>query len=191
MKLLLRFLPGIIVLEVATAALLHVLTMPAAHPGLWAPVAVLGGVVTLLTAFWFGSIADHARKDALLGARASHAREREEIVVTAELEKRVALEQTHRRLAQATARAQAQANWRLGLGLTGLVAVGFVLLAIEFMTVGLLVMAAAGGALGGYLWRARQETRYLLRGEGGFPGLAGRSIKTIEPPSAAAPRTRR
>lgn len=191
MKSLLKFLPGIIVLEVATAALLFALTLPTAHAGLWAPIAVLGGVVTLLAAIWFGSIADHVRKDALLGARASHAREREDLVVTAELEKRAALEQSHQRLMQATARAQAQASWRLGLGLTGLVALGGILLAIEFMTVGLLVMAAAGGALGGYVLRARQEQRFLLRDEREPRGLPGRVIKAIESSPAATSPTRR
>jgi len=50
----LRFLPGIIVLEIASAALVYALITPGASQAMWAPVAVLGGVVTLLAAAWEG-----------------------------------------------------------------------------------------------------------------------------------------
>ena len=188
---LLRFLPGIIVLEIATAALVYAVTAPAAPTALWLPVAVLGTVITLLAAFWFGSIAEHVKKDALQRAGAHHAREREGIVVAAEVDKRAALEQSHQRLLKATAKAQSQANWRLGLGLTGLLALGGILLAIEFMTVGLLVMAAAGGALGGYVMRARQASRYLLRVDPEVPLLTTRTVQTLESPAAASRSARR
>jgi hypothetical protein len=184
----LRFLPGIIVLEIASAALVYALITPGASQAMWAPVAVLGGVVTLLAAVWFGAIADHLRKDALLKARAVHARERETLVVTAEVDKRAALEQSHQRILRETARAQSQANWRLGLGLAGLLALGGILLAIEFMTVGLLVMAATGGVLGGYVLRARQSPRLVGRGELAPPLLTERVIRTIESPDSKAGR---
>ncbi len=186
--LLLRFLPGILVLEMATAALVYVLVAPGTPPAFWVPALVLGGAVTLLTAFWFGSIADHVKKDAVRRAGVRHAQDREGLVVAAEIDKRAALEQNHQRLLKAAARAQAQANWRLGLGLTGLLTLGGMLLAIEFMTVGLLVMALAGGALGGYVLRARQVPRSLARGTAP-PWLAGRVVKTIETPSAAERKT--
>ncbi len=180
---LLRFLPGIIVLQISTAALVYALMLPEAHEALWLPVAILGGVVSLLSAFWFGSIADHVKKDALANVRTQHAREREKIVVTAEIDKRAALEQSHERILKETARAQSQAYWRLGLGLTGLLALGGIMVAIEFMTVGLLIMATAGGALGGYVMRSRQETRFADRSDGQPPLLTAREIKAL----AAAP----
>lgn len=176
---LLRFLPGIIVLQISTAALVYALMLPEAHEALWLPVAILGGVVSLLSAFWFGSIADHVKKDALANVRTQHAREREKIVVTAEIDKRAALEQSHERILKETARAQSQAYWRLGLGLTGLLALGGIMVAIEFMTVGLLIMATAGGALGGYVMRSRQETRFADRSDGQPPLLTAREIKAL------------
>lgn len=175
----LRFLPGIIVLEIASAALVYALFSAGTTPAVWVPVAVLGGVVTLLAAVWFGAIADHLRKDAQLEARLLHASERETLLVAAEVDKRAALEQSHQRILRETARAQAQANWRLGLGLAGLLALGGMLLAIEFMTVGLLVMAATGGVLGGYVLRARQSPRLVGRGALVPPLLAERVVRTV------------
>ena len=181
---LIRFLPGIIALEIATAALVYAVTGLNAHEALWAPVAVLGVVVTLLAAFWFGSIAEHVKKDALVHARAHHAQERESLVVTAEIGKRAALEDRHRRIVKETAKAQSQANWRLGLGLSGLLMLGGAMLAIEFMTMGLLIMATAGGALGGYWFRARQEPRLLRRHETEPPLLPAHVVKALKAGSA-------
>lgn len=180
----LRFLPGIMALELIAATFAYVWVQPAANDALLLPLGLIVLIVTLLAAVWFGSIADHVRKDALARTHSVHARERESLAIKAEAEKRSALEQSHQRIMKETARAQAQANWRLGLGLGGLVAVGGILLAIEFMTVGLLVMATAGGALGGYLTRARQESRWLRRGDSTVPLLPERPIKTIEAPRA-------
>ena len=190
MKPFFRFLPGILLLEIAAVALAYAWLMPGARQGLWLPVTVLGGVVTLLAAVWFGAIAEQVRKDALLDARALHARERETLVVAAEMDKRAALEQSHQRILRETARAQAQANRRLGLGLAGLLALGGMLLAIEFMTVGLLVMAATGGVLGGYLLRARQSSRWLGRSEREPPFLTERAVRAIEAPDVK-PRSSR
>jgi Flp pilus assembly protein TadB len=182
----LRFLPGILALEMVAAIFAFVWVQPAANDALLLPLGLILMIVTLLAAVWFGSIADHVRKDALAKTQSVHARERESLAIKAEAEKRSALEHSHLRIMKETARAQAQANWRLGLGLGGLVAVGGILLAIEFMTVGLLVMATAGGALGGYLTRARQESRWLRRADADVPLLPERTIKTI-----GAPRPRR
>ncbi len=177
---LLRFLPGILVLQISTATLVYALMMPESHDALWIPVTVLGGVVSLLSALWFGSIAEHVKKDALASAKTTHARERENLVVTAEIDKRAALEKSHQRILRETARAQSQAYWRLGLGLTGLLALGGIMVAIEFMTVGLLMMATAGGALGGYVLRSRQEPRLYGRGDGPPRLLTAADIKILD-----------
>lgn len=155
---MLRFLPGILALQAATAALMVAALGPSSE-ALWAPLAVLGALVTLIAGLWFGAIAEHVKKDALAEAAARFARERENIRVAAETDKRAALEDSHQRIVKETRRAQNKANLQLGLGLAGLLGLGGLMLAIEFMTVGLLLLATAGGALGGYLFRARQERR--------------------------------
>jgi hypothetical protein len=174
---MLKFLPGILVIQAATGALVAAALSPSASDILWVSLAILGGTVSLIAALWFGSIAEHARKDAANTAavrfakereniRVAAERERENIRVTAESDKLAALENSHQRIMQETRRAQNKANLQLGLGLAGLITLGGVMLAIEFMTMGLLIMATAGGALGGYLVRARQDARVAGRDGG-------------------------
>jgi hypothetical protein len=159
---MLRFLPGILVVQAATAALMLAALGPSSGAA-WIPLAALGAIVTVIAALWFGSIAEHVKKDALTDAAARFAQEREHIRVAAETDKRAALEDTHQRIVKETRRAQNKANLQLGLGLAGLLMLGGLMLAIEFMTVGLLIMATAGGALGGYVFRARQDARVARR----------------------------
>lgn len=156
---MLKFLPGILVVQAATAALVVAALAPSSSEALWVPLAALDLIVTLIAALWLASIAEHVKKDALVDAAARFAREREHIRVAAETDKRAALEDTHQRIVKETRRAQNKANLQLGLGLAGLLGLGGLMLAIEFMTVGLLIMATAGGALGGYVLRARQDGR--------------------------------
>jgi fatty acid desaturase len=175
---MLRFLPGILIVQAATAALIVAAT-GASSERVWLPLAVLGVVVAGFAALWFSAISEHQRKDALAAAArdfarerealavkyarereslaTNHARERESLRVAAESEKLAALESTHQRIVKETGRAEARANFKLGVGLLGLLSVGGLMLAIEFMTMGLLIFTTTGGALGGYVARARQE----------------------------------
>lgn len=152
-----RFLPGILVVQVATVGLVMA-AQGASTEANWAPLAGLALIITILIALWFGSIADHMKKDALTDARNGFARERESLLVAAETDKRATLEETHQRLIREVSRAHRRANIKLGFGLFALLSIGAVLLAIELVTVGLLTFAAAGGAVAGYLVRSRQES---------------------------------
>jgi len=152
-----RFLPGILVVQVATVGLVMAARSASAEAN-WLPLGLLALIITVLIALWFGSIADHVKKDALADARNSFARERENLLVAAETDKRATLEETHQRLVREVSRAQRRANVKLGFGLFGLLSIGAILLAIEFVTVGLLTFATAGGAVAGYLIRSRQES---------------------------------
>jgi len=123
----------------------------------WAPIGVLAMIVTLLVAFWFGSIADHVKKDALARAKDDFARERESLLVAAEADKRNVLEETHKRIVKETNQVHAKANFKLGAAFVGILCLGAVMLSIQLMTIGLLTLATAGGALAGYVVRARQD----------------------------------
>jgi Flp pilus assembly protein TadB len=151
-----RFLPGILVVEAATVGVVMTAKSGSGEAD-WVPLGLLAFIITLLIAVWFGSIADHVKKDALAEARNSFARERENLLVAAETDKRATLEETHRRLVREVSRANRRANIKLGFGLFVLLSIGAVLLAVELVTVGLLTFAAAGGAVAGYLVRSRQE----------------------------------
>jgi Flp pilus assembly protein TadB len=188
-----RFLPGILVVEAATVGVVMTAKSGSGEAD-WVPLGLLAFIITLLIAVWFGSIADHVKKDALAEARNSFARERENLLVAAETDKRATLEETHRRLVREVSRANRRANIKLGFGLFVLLSIGAVLLAVELVTVGLLTFAAAGGAVAGYLVRSRQEALAYQRKTGqGVPPQLDRviEVKPEKPPSRRLVRQRR
>ena len=157
---MLKFIPGILILQVITIAL--VLIAPA-DPANWdwlrraIPVLIAG----FLTAFWFGSIAAHQRRDEINRLKEHHAKQRETIRIKAERAKTRFVKQTHRKTLQQTRRAARRANIKVGLAFAGVAAVGGALIMTQFMSVGLLLLTSAGGALGGYMLRVRQEKSKL------------------------------
>ena len=70
--------------------------------------------------------------------------------------------ETHREMLKAERRASRSANMKVGAAFTLVTVAGVGLLFIQFMTLGLLTITGASGALGGYLLRWRQ-TRHVMR----------------------------
>ena len=58
---------------------------------------------------------------------------------------------------QEVRRSARQTNIKIGLAFAGVAGLGGVLILTQFMSLGLLVLTTAGGALGGYMLRLRQE----------------------------------
>ena len=131
-------------------------------------------VVTIVTALWFANLARHVaeRRHSALVER--HAREREALKVSAVLEReRVkgdaarerdeALETLRRQARRDERRAGRAASLKVGGAWMAATAIGVVFLFTELLTLGLMTITSAGGALGGYLLRWRQ-TRQPRRG---------------------------
>ncbi|HRJ52788.1 MAG TPA: hypothetical protein PLE99_08465 [Candidatus Thiothrix moscowensis] len=153
---MLKFLPGIILLQVITVAL--VMLAPSGLAGWeWLRLGIPLVIVGLLTAFWFGAVAAHQRKDEISRLQECHAKEREAIRVNAERAKHKVLKQAQQETLQEVRRTSTQANIKVGLALAGMAGIGGLLLLTQFMTLGLLTLTTAGGALGGYVLRLRQE----------------------------------
>ena len=153
---MLKYLLGILIIQVATVAM----TLAAIKSGdqeLWLAVLLLGLVITLVTAFWFASIASHAKKDALANAKDEFSKEREKLRVNAERQKTRIIRKSHEEIRKETNRAHARSSFKLGAGFIGIVAAGSLMIFTQFLTLGLLTLAVGGGALGGYLMRIRQE----------------------------------
>jgi Flp pilus assembly protein TadB len=151
-----RYLPGILLVQVATVALV-LAAMKTDEPQLWYAMGFLALIVNLVTALWFGSIASHRTKDALSRVQAQFSAEREKLKVGAEQQRSRLLKQTHDQITRATNRAHARANFKVGAAFTGIVAAGVLMMFTQFMTLGVLTLASGGGALAGYLVRARQS----------------------------------
>jgi ABC-type nickel/cobalt efflux system permease component RcnA len=146
---MLTYLPGILIIQAATVAM----TLAAMKTGdleLWLAVLSLALIIGLVTAFWFSSIASHAKKE--------FSKERERLRVNAERQKARLIQKSHEEIRKETNRAHARTSFKLGAGFIGIVAAGTLMIFSQFLTLGLLTLAVGGGALGGYLMRVRQET---------------------------------
>ena len=157
---MLKFIPGILILQVVTIALVLVGRSDMADWG-WLRMAIPILVAGLLTAFWFGSIAAQRFKDDISRLKEKHAKERENIRVNAERAKTRLVKQTQRKTRQKARRSSLQSNFKVGLAFAGAAGLGAVLVLTQFMSLGLLILTTAGGALGGYLMRIRQEKRKM------------------------------
>ena len=153
---MLKYLPGILIIQIATVAM-TLAVIKSGDQELWLAVILLALVIGLVTAFWFASIASHAKKDALANAKDEFSRERETLRVNAERQKTRLIRKSHEEIRKETNRAHARSSFKLGAGFIGIVAAGSLMIFSQFLTLGLLTLAFGGGALGGYLMRIRQE----------------------------------
>jgi hypothetical protein len=176
---MLRFLPGIVLVQAATVALV-VITLKADQQGLWIAAALMALILGLVTALWFGSIAEHIGKDALARVQERHARDRERLRVKAEKDKTKVIEQSHRQIARATSRAHAKANFKVGAAFAAAVGAGILMLFTQFLTIGLLTLTTAGGALVGYGVRTRQELAARKKKTAGALPAKPRPMRVIE-----------
>ncbi len=153
---MLKFIPGILLLQVITIALVLIAPADLANWG-WLRLVIPVLIAGLLTAFWFGSIAARQRKDKISRLKEHHAKERETIRVNAERAKSELVKQAQRKTLQEVRRASTRANIKIGLAFAGAAGLGGLLILTQFMSLGILTLATVGGALGGYLLRIRQE----------------------------------
>lgn len=153
---MLKYLPGILIIQAATVAM-TLAVIRSVDRELWLAVLLLALIISLVTSFWFASIASHAKKDALARAKDEFYKEREKLRVNAERQKTSLMRKSHEEIRRETNRAHARSSFKLGAGFIGIVAAGSLMIFSQFITLGLLTLAVGGGALGGYLMRVRQE----------------------------------
>jgi hypothetical protein len=160
----LKFLAGILLVQSVTAVQV-ILALRSAQPQIWLMLAVFGVTTGFLAALWFSSIARHAVSEVLSDAKERLSREREHIVTRAEQEKTKVIARERRRM-------QAKTSLKVGGSIAAVVGLGALMLLTQFVGVGLLILASGGGAVAGYLFRARQDRHRHPQGE------------SLEPPGA-------
>jgi hypothetical protein len=188
---LIRFLIGIFLLQGVTGLLVYT-ALGTQWQSTWPLFLLLGGSIGFLVALWFSALVGVERRHAVVRASERFSKEREQIRVKAE-QQRTKDVRTQERLA-----AKAAKGGGLGRGLSlksgalvgGAVGVGTAMLLTQFVTIGLLTLATAGGAALGYGVRARQERLIAGRRLGGDDaGL--KVIGSQETPLAIEGRGRR
>ncbi|MGD8264173.1 MAG: hypothetical protein PVG08_11830 [Desulfobacterales bacterium] len=153
---MLKFIPGILLLQVITIALVLIAPADLENWG-WLRLAIPVLIAGFLTAFWFGSIAAHQHKDEISRLKEYHAKERETIRVNAERTKSKLVKQAQRKTMREVRRSSTRANIKIGLVFAGATSLGGLLLLTQYMSLGLLTLTTVGGAFGGYVLRIRQE----------------------------------
>lgn len=153
---MLKFLPGLLLMQAITVCILLLAPVDLSGWG-WLRVVVPIVIVAALMAFWFGALASNMRQTEVQRLHEAHAREREQIRVNAERAKHKVTQEAHQKIEKEIKRTTAKANFKVGAAVAGVAAVGGFLLLTQFITLGLLMMTAAGGTLGGYVLRLRQE----------------------------------
>jgi hypothetical protein len=161
-----KFWPGIILLQLVTLALFYVMgetELDATQ--LWLTIGLVELLFSVLAAFWFAAIARQCHQDELETIKEVHAREREKIRVNAERQKTRIVNKSHKEMLKETRRAHAGANFKVGAAFAGALALSGLMISTQFITFGLLLLTTAGGGLAGYLARGRQIA--LLGNKGG------------------------
>lgn len=188
---LIRFLIGIFLLQGVTGLLVYT-ALSTEWQSTWPLFLLLGASVGALVALWFSAMVGAERRHAVARASERFSKEREQIRVKAE-QQRTKDMRTQERLA-----AKAAKGGGLGRGFSlksgalvgGAVGVGTAMLLTQFITLGLLTLATAGGAALGYGVRVRQERliggRRLASDDGGL-----KVIGSQETPLAIEGRGRR
>ena len=156
---MIRFLLGIILVQIATVAL--VLLAPELHGFGWLRLFIPLLVIGFFAAFWFSSMAKHKTKDEVSAATEQHAREKEKIQLNAERAKTRLVKKTQEQIAKESRSAHNKANFKVGAAFAGTIGMGALMLLTELLTLGLLTISTAGGALGGYVWRSKKGSKNL------------------------------
>lgn len=175
---MIRFLPGIIILQAVTAGLSYLLVNGglSVESHLLIALVILDITFILLMALWFSSLSRQHNFAEMESLKEAHAKEREKIRVNAERQKNRIATKKHKEILKETKRAYTMANIKVGTVVTGLVVLGGVLLYTQFFTFGSMLLTAGGGGLLGYLARAKQETLFRR----GIPVLPKLSSQNTE-----------
>lgn len=155
---ILRFLFGIMLIQAATGILVYT-TLQVENLEVQLLLGGLALILALIAALWFSTSMHQARKDSVSRVKDNFSREREKIKLKAERDKAKVFKQSHNEILKDRNRTQSTANLKVGLSFAGMLGLGGLMLFTQFMTMGMMLMTAAGGAAAGYALRTRQDYR--------------------------------
>jgi Flp pilus assembly protein TadB len=162
---LLKFFVGVVLVQGMTGLLLYAWSRTGSADAALTFVAI-GLAAGFFASLWVASLSRSDRREAQMRAESKLAQERERHKRLSE-KARVKAADTARKEGQREARrGRAGANIKLGGAVAGMVGLGVLLLLTQFLSLGVLLVSSSGGAVAGYLFRARQEAR-RKPGQGG------------------------
>jgi uncharacterized membrane protein len=159
---LLKFLFGIILVQIATAVFIVL------SPDEFTTIGVLRIAIPLLfialiISFWFSSLTKEYSSETISKIKDSFAKEKEKLIVDAEKAKKRIEKEAQKNIIKEATSTHAKANFKVGLAFAGVLGVGGLFVFTQMVTVGLLALSATGGALGGYYWRGKKLDNNKLK----------------------------
>ena len=181
---MLRYLPGIVLVQLVTFTLYFV-NQEASFEHLLLRVGLPALMISGVTALWLSMIGrmdaeqrnsalreqhaaertqlnreiERARADAMQEASADRA----QLMERANTERERLVRQTHKEMMKQERGASRRANVKVGLAFMVMTGFGAFMLVSQFMLLGAVMISAASGAMGGYLFRWKQGKRMLDR----------------------------
>lgn len=153
---MLRFFLGITLAQVATALVIWLYpggtTLDTLLPLIFS-ILLLSTVISL----WFSTIAKQLSDKRVATLKQRFASEKEKLNINAERAKNKLVKKTQKEIELQARRAKSTANVKIGTALAVAAGFGLVMMFTQFVTLGLLTLTTAGGAVGGYLARARRQ----------------------------------
>jgi len=149
---LLRYLLGIFLLQGVTGLLVYT-ALRTDWQSTWPLFAIVGAAVGAMAALWFSTIAGAGRHHVVARAAERFSKEREALRVKAEQQRIKEVRNT----VKAARGLGAGMSLKSAVVVGGAVSLGLTMMLTQFITLGLLTIASAGGAALGYGVRVRQE----------------------------------
>lgn len=179
-----RYLPGVVLVQVVTIALFWA-NLGAPLEQLLIRVGLPAAVIGVITALWLSTIGRMEAERRHAGLIEKHAKERErlnrliertrsdvlekasadraKLIERNQGEKERLVEKTHKQIIQRERSVSRRANFKIGFAYMAVTGFGVLMLMTELLTLGLVTIMTAGGAMGGYLFRWRQGRQSLDR----------------------------
>jgi hypothetical protein len=149
---------GLVLIQIVTALLLYAWWRTGSTDAALT-FGALAAASALFAALWLASVAHSHGAEAVLRAEGLVARERERHRRLTAEERAKAVEHARRQIDRETQRIKNRSNVKLYGAFAGVAALGTLLLLTQFLSLGVLLISSSGGAVAGYLLRARQEVR--------------------------------
>jgi hypothetical protein len=171
-----KFLLGVFLLQGATALLVMAVQDADLHRSGWLVVS-LGILIGVIAALWFSAIASYSSQHSYARASEKFNRQRDRIRRQADKEKTKEIRNSHQQVMRETRRQRHRSTLKFGgAALAGIAGLGVLLLFTQFITLGLLAVSAAGGALLGYGVRARQYPAIGQQADATAGSLPGKPV---------------
>jgi Flp pilus assembly protein TadB len=185
-----KFLPGILLIQLVTAGLVFLGVRWWQDPQFIIVIVAFGIILAILTTFWFGSIVQNMQKSTHAKMQAKHFQDREKIIRRAEREKAKVTSDSYRQREKAALKASAKTNLKMGAALAVAIGTGSLMIFSQLVTVGMMVLIAAGSGLAGYLFRVKQD-RLAWKNQLQLPKVLQPAAKQIDAKKPVSAKSKR